>query len=78
MITLKEMQATAKTYSSDKMHIGVIGSHSALAMGMAAKSFGAKTLLVVEKGRDALYSREHRHLYDHIITLDKFKDILKP
>ena len=78
MITLKEMQATAKTYSSDKMHIGVIGSHSALAMGMAAKSFGAKTLLVVEKGRDALYSREHRHLYDHIITLDKIKDILKP
>ena len=78
MITLKEMQATAKTYSYDKMHIGVIGSHSALAMGMAAKSFGAKTLLVVEKGRDALYSREHRHLYDHIITLDKFKDILKP
>jgi len=44
-------------------------------MGMAAKSFGAKTLLVVEKGRDALYAREHKHLYDHIITLDKFKDI---
>ena len=78
MITLQEMQDIAKTYSSDKLHIGVIGSHSALAMGMAAKSFGAKTLLVVEKGRDALYSREHRHLYDHIITLDKFKDILKP
>jgi 5-formaminoimidazole-4-carboxamide-1-(beta)-D-ribofuranosyl 5'-monophosphate synthetase len=78
MITLNEMQAVAETYTYEKAHIGVIGSHSALAMGMAAKSFGAKTLLVVEKGRDALYTREHRHLYDHIITLDKFKDILKP
>ena len=78
MITLEEIQKTAKTYRADKVHIGVIGSHSALALGMAAKAFGAKTLLVVEKGRDALYTREHRHLYDHIITLDKFKDILKP
>jgi 5-formaminoimidazole-4-carboxamide-1-(beta)-D-ribofuranosyl 5'-monophosphate synthetase len=78
MITLEEMRKTAKTYRADKVHIGVIGSHSALALGMAAKAFGAKTLLVVEKGRDALYTREHRHLYDHIITLDKFKDILKP
>ena len=78
MINLAEMRSTAKTYRADKAHIGVIGSHSALAMGMAAKAFGAKTLLVVEKGRDALYAREHQHLYDHIITLEKFKDILKP
>ena len=78
MITLAEMRSTAKTYTAEKTHIGVIGSHSALAMGMAAKAFGAKTLLVVEKGRDALYAREHKHLYDHIITLEKFKDILKP
>ena len=78
MITLESMRSAAKTYSAEKAHIGVIGSHSALAMGMAAKAFGAKTLLVVEKGRDALYAREHTHLYDHIITLEKFKDILKP
>ena len=71
------MRSTANNYTAEKAHIGVIGSHSALAMGMAAKAFGAKTLLVVEKGRDALYAREHTHLYDHIITLEKFKDILK-
>ena len=78
MITIEEMQEDRKNLSADKVHIGVIGSHSALALGMAAKAFGAKTLLVVEKGRDALYTREHRHLYDHIITVEKFKDILKP
>ena len=47
MITLEEMRKTAKTYRADKVHIGVIGSHSALALGMAAKAFGAQTLLVV-------------------------------
>jgi 5-formaminoimidazole-4-carboxamide-1-(beta)-D-ribofuranosyl 5'-monophosphate synthetase len=77
MITLEEMRDVAKTYKPDNVHIGVIGSHSALALGMAAKAFGAKTLIVVEKGRDALYTREHRHLYDQVITVDKFKDVLK-
>lgn len=78
MIALEKMRKTAEAYKADKLHIGVLGSHSALAMGMAAKAFGAKTLLVVEKGRDTLYTREHRHLYNQVIVLDKFKDILKP
>lgn len=78
MIPAAAMRSLARTYKPDKLHIGVIGSHSALALGMAAKSFGARTLVVVEKGRDALYTVEHRHLYDHAILLDSFKDILKP
>ena len=78
MITLEEIRGVAKTYKPENVHVGFIGSHSALALGMAAKAFGAKTLIVVEKGRDALYVHEHRHLYDHIISVDKFKDILKP
>jgi 5-formaminoimidazole-4-carboxamide-1-(beta)-D-ribofuranosyl 5'-monophosphate synthetase len=78
MIALEKMRNTAKAYKAGKLHIGVLGSHSALAMGMAAKAFGAKTLLVVEKGRDALYTREHSHLYDHVIIVEKFRDILKP
>ena len=76
MVTIKEVQNIVKTYQPDKVHIGVIGSHSALALGMSAKAFGAKTLIVVEKGRDVLYTREHHHLYDHVILVDKFKDIL--
>ena len=78
MITLTEMQKIARTYKPDKVHIGVLGSHSALALGMAAKTFGVKTLLVAEKGREELYTRDHAHLYDHVISLKKFKDILNP
>jgi 5-formaminoimidazole-4-carboxamide-1-(beta)-D-ribofuranosyl 5'-monophosphate synthetase len=78
MITTAQMRKAAGDYSPDKVHIGVLGSHSALALGMSARALGAKTLLVVEKGRDELYTRDHAHLYDHVITLPRFSDILKP
>jgi 5-formaminoimidazole-4-carboxamide-1-(beta)-D-ribofuranosyl 5'-monophosphate synthetase len=78
MIGLTEVQDIVRAYRPEKVHIGVLGSHSALALGMAAKAFGAKTLLVAEKGRDELYTRDHAHLYDHVIRLAKFKDILNP
>jgi 5-formaminoimidazole-4-carboxamide-1-(beta)-D-ribofuranosyl 5'-monophosphate synthetase len=72
------MQSVVSGYRADKLHIGVLGSHSALALGMAAKALGARTVLVAERGRDALYSVEHKHLYDRIILLDSFKDIVRP
>ena len=77
MIALNEIRKIVRSYRPDNLHIGVLGSHSALAVGMAARSFGARTLLVAEKGRDELYTREHQHLYDHVILLKSFKDILK-
>jgi 5-formaminoimidazole-4-carboxamide-1-(beta)-D-ribofuranosyl 5'-monophosphate synthetase len=78
MITIVEIQKIAKAYSPEKIHLGMLGSHSALVLGMAAKAFGAKTLLVAQKGRDELYTRDHAHLYDHIILLEKFRDVLNP
>jgi 5-formaminoimidazole-4-carboxamide-1-(beta)-D-ribofuranosyl 5'-monophosphate synthetase len=78
MITVEEIRKIVSIYKPDELHIGMLGSHSALSLGMAAKALGAKTLLVAEKGRHALYFREHAHLYDHVILLEKFKDILKP
>ena len=78
MIMLAEIQRITNHYKPEKLHIGVLGSHSALALGMSAKAFGAKTLLIAEKGREQLYAQDHAHLYDHIILVDKFKDILKP
>jgi 5-formaminoimidazole-4-carboxamide-1-(beta)-D-ribofuranosyl 5'-monophosphate synthetase len=78
MIALTEIQKIARAYKPEKVHKGVLGSHSALALGMAAKAFGAKTLLVAEKGREEIYTRDHRHLYDHVVLVNKFKDILSP
>ncbi len=56
--------------------IGIFGSHSAKEVGMAAKAWGFKTVVVVQKGRDKLYTKYNRHLYDEVIMLDNFKDLL--
>ena len=56
--------------------IGMIGSHCAEEIGVAAKSNGFRTVVVCQKGRDQLYAHYNKHLYDEIIILDKFKDIL--
>jgi len=56
--------------------IGIFGSHSAKEVGMAAKAWGFKTVVVVQKGRDKLYTKYNRWLYDEVIILDRFKDML--
>ncbi len=56
--------------------IGIFGSHSAKEIGMAAKAWGFRTVIVVQKGRDKLYTKYNRHLYDEFIVLDRFKDML--
>ncbi len=56
--------------------IGIFGSHSAKETGISAKSFGLKTVIIVQKGREKLYTNFNRHLYDEILLLDSFKDLL--
>ncbi len=57
--------------------VGIFGSHSAKETGMAAKNFGLKTVVVVQRGRDKLYTKYNRHLFDEVILLDSFKDLVK-
>ncbi len=56
--------------------IAIFGSHSAKEAGVSAKAWGFKTVVIVQKGRDKLYTRYNRHLYDEVIMLDSFKDLL--
>lgn len=56
--------------------IGIFGSHSAKEIGASAKAWGFKTVLIAQKGRDKLYTKYNRHLYDHIIILDSFKELV--
>lgn len=75
MIQISEMQDVAKSYRN--VTIGVLGSHSAEEVGVAAKSAGFKTVIVCQKGREALYAKHNSFLFDNIIILDKFSDITK-
>ncbi|RLI03144.1 5-formaminoimidazole-4-carboxamide-1-(beta)-D-ribofuranosyl 5'-monophosphate synthetase [Candidatus Bathyarchaeota archaeon] len=74
MTITEEVKKLAEEYES--VTIGIFGSHSAKEIGMAAKSWGFKTAVIVQRGRDKLYSRYNKHLYDEIIFLDSFKDMI--
>lgn len=76
MLNRKEIQDIAGEYA-DEVTIGIFGSHSAKEVGMAAKKAGFKTAIVVEKGRDEFYAKYYRHLYDEVIRVSRFRDILK-
>jgi 5-formaminoimidazole-4-carboxamide-1-(beta)-D-ribofuranosyl 5'-monophosphate synthetase len=54
----------------------MIGSHSAEEIAVSAKMNDFKTVVFCQKGREKLYSFYNKHLYDHIIILDKFEHVL--
>ncbi len=56
--------------------IGMIGSHSAEEIAVAAKANGFETVVVCQRGRERLYAVYDRHLFDHIIVLDRFADMI--
>ncbi len=71
----EDIQNIADEY--EDITIGIFGSHSAKEVGMAARAAGIPTAVVVQKGRDKFYSKYNRHLYDTVIKVDSFKDLLK-
>ena len=75
MLKREEIQKIAAGYDRD-ITIGIFGSHSAKEIGCAAKAAGFRTAIVVEKGREKLYTRYNRHLYDEIIEVERFRDML--
>jgi 5-formaminoimidazole-4-carboxamide-1-(beta)-D-ribofuranosyl 5'-monophosphate synthetase len=77
MIALDDMREVASGYAGE-VTIGIFGSHSAKEVGMAAKAGGLRTVLIAQKGRDEFYTKYNQHLYDEVITVAKFKDMLKP
>ena len=56
--------------------IGMLGSHSAEEIAVSAKSHGFSTVVVCQRGREKLYSIYNKYLYDHIIVLDSFGDVI--
>ena len=69
---------TITDYDQKKIHIGVLGSHSALEIASGAKQEGFKTVVVCQSGREKTYARYYRNIFDKFIFLDKFSDITTP
>src|SRR4030042_5705545 len=74
----KEIEQVINNYEIQSMHIGVLGSHSALEIASGARQEGFQTVVVCQKGREKTYTRYYENLFDHVIMLDKFQDIIKP
>ncbi|HDO42112.1 MAG TPA: formate--phosphoribosylaminoimidazolecarboxamide ligase family protein [Candidatus Bathyarchaeota archaeon] len=72
-----EIQKIVSEYDPEKITIGVLGSHSAEEVGVSAKTFGFPTVVVCQKGREDLYAKYNRHLFDHVILLDRFSDMIR-
>ena len=77
MLEMDELKKTLAGYDSGKITIGVLGSHSAEEVGVAAKVFGFETIVVCQRGREELYVKHNRHIFDHQMVLENFSDILK-
>lgn len=76
-INRAEIQKIVSEYNPNKITIGVLGSHSAEEVGVSAKAFGLPTIAICQRGREELYAKYNRHLFDHIIILDRFSEIVR-
>ncbi|GAG03128.1 unnamed protein product, partial [marine sediment metagenome] len=73
----ERIQEIVAGYDPKEVKIGVLGSHSALEMGHGAKQEGFEVVVVCQKGREKTYTKHYRNLFDHVLLLDKFVDIIK-
>ena len=73
-----EIKKIASSYEAPNIHVGVLGSHSALEIASGARQEGFRTVVVCQKGREKTYTRYYENLFDHVLMLDKFHDIVKP
>src|SRR4030067_2021117 len=65
-----------REYDPKKVKIGVLGSHSALEIASGAKKENFETVVVCQKGREKTYTKYYKNLFDHVMLLDKFADII--
>ena len=71
----KQILQLIKEYDLDQVHVGTLGGHSALDVGLGAKKQGLKTVVVCQKGRDKTYVKYYQNLFDEVIMVDKFKEL---
>jgi 5-formaminoimidazole-4-carboxamide-1-(beta)-D-ribofuranosyl 5'-monophosphate synthetase len=73
-----EIEKVINGYETENIHVGVLGSHSALEIASGARQEGLQTVVVCQRGREKTYTKYYKGIFDHIVMLDKFHDIVKP
>ncbi len=75
-IQRSEVQEIASEYDLENITIGIFGSHSALPIGYSAKKAGFSTIIFTKSGRERTYAEHNSALYDDIIVLDEWSEML--
>lgn len=83
MITKSDISAIINDYDQKNIRIASLGGHSALDVCRGAKAEGFETVVVAQKGREAVYekyykTRGDKGCVDHVIVVENFADIVKP
>lgn len=74
---IERIKSIISGYDVNRISIGVLGSHSALEIAHGAKQEGFRTVVVCQKGREKTYTKYYGNLFDSVILLDSFKDIVR-
>ncbi|MEM3641318.1 MAG: formate--phosphoribosylaminoimidazolecarboxamide ligase family protein [Candidatus Bathyarchaeia archaeon] len=77
MINRKVISKIVGEYDERNIRIGVLGSHSALEIAHGARQEGFETVVVCQKGREKTYTQHYRNLFNHVLLLDRFIDIVQ-
>ena len=72
----EKIQQIVSDYREKDVKIGVLGSHSALEMGHGARQEGFEVVVVCQRGREQTYTKHYKNLFDHVLVLDKFVNIM--
>jgi 5-formaminoimidazole-4-carboxamide-1-(beta)-D-ribofuranosyl 5'-monophosphate synthetase len=84
MIGASDIAQVLAGYDKHKIRIASLGGHSALDVCLGAKKEGFETVVVAQKDRAQTYAKYYktrddgRGCVDHIIEVDKFRDVSKP
>jgi len=73
-----DVRKAVQEYDAENVTVGVLGSHSAEEVGVASKAIGLPCVVVCQRGREDLYVKHNRALFEHIIVVDRFADVASP
>lgn len=74
---MKKIEEIVNNYNPKRLRIGVLGSHSALEVAHGAKQEKFETVVVCQKGREKTYTRYYRNLFDNVLLLDDFAEMVE-
>ena len=77
MLNRNMISRLVSEYDERHIRIGVLGSHSALEIAHGARQEGFETVVVCQRGREKTYLKYYRNLFNHVLLLDKFADVMR-